>query len=57
MKKSIEVKGKIKVDKSEMREIRAGTCAQYGVVCDKVYAKPKQLEMYEVATADELWLG
>lgn len=60
MKKAIEVKGQIKLDKKDMKEIRAGSCAQYGVVCDQVFAKPKatmEFQAVDVATADKLWLG
>jgi hypothetical protein len=57
MKKAIQVKGQIKLDKRDMKEIRAGSCAQYGVVCEKVYAKPKALEMQEAAPVDALYLG
>lgn len=56
MKKSIEVKGKIKVDNREMKEIRAGSCAQYGVVCETVWAIPEQRELQESVAADDLYL-
>jgi len=57
MKKSIELKSVMKVDKNGMKKILAGSCAQYGVVCTNVYAKPVQKVLEGAAAADKLWLG
>jgi hypothetical protein len=57
MKKAIEVKGQIKIDKREMKEIRAGSCAQYGVVCENVWANPEQRVEQQSAAVDDLYLG
>lgn len=56
MKKAIEVKGQIKVDNSDMQEIRAGSCAQYGVVCETDLVKKEQMEMRSAVAVDRLFV-
>ena len=56
MKKSIEIKGVIDVDKSEMNEIRAGeTCAESGIACYTVIVKATQFEL-EPIIVDKLYV-
>ena len=56
MKKSIKVKGAIKVDKTELKKVRAGSCSQYGVVCETDLVKVRQVEMLEAAPVDRLYI-
>lgn len=57
MKKSIEIKGVIDVDKSEMKEIRAGeSCGQSGIACYTVVAKPSQNLLETVVIVDKLYV-
>jgi len=51
MKKSIEVKGSINVDKKGMSKVHCGgTCASAhtGIMCKSYEAKPQQLEKYGI---------
>lgn len=57
MKKSIEVKGIIKVDKSEMKEIRAGSCGQAGIACTNVHPAKQQSQRMGVVIVDDLYLA
>lgn len=57
MKKSIEIKGVIDVDKSEMKEIRAGeSCAESGIACLSVIVKPTQNLLETVVIVDKLYV-
>jgi len=55
MKDIIELKGKINVDKSEMKEIlAAGSCGQSGIACRSKVASSTQTELGAVVIVDEL---
>ena len=55
MKKSIEVKGTIKVDKKGMSDVRCGeSCGQSGIACKSVVASQQQEMTETVVIVDKL---
>jgi hypothetical protein len=56
MKKQIKVKGAIKVDKGDLDNIRAGTCAHMGKECETDIIIIRPTAMMESEMVDRLYI-
>jgi len=56
MKKSIKVKGAIKIDKNDLINIRGGSCAYQGIVCESDIIIIEEPEMMEAEAVDRLYI-
>lgn len=56
MKKTIKVKGAIKVDKNDLHHIRGGSCAHMGKECDTDIVLGPIPDIMEIEAVDRLYI-
>ena len=56
MKKSIKVKGAIKIDKNDLTNVRGGSCAHQGIVCESDIIIMPAPKMMDAEAVDRLYI-